>query len=353
MKLRTPTYFNEFHCIADKCKDCCCIGWEIDIDKKTADFYKNVSGEFGEKLRKSIDFGSPSHFALNDKNRCPLLNNKNLCEVYIQLGEDKMCDICTEHPRYYEWFNNLKEGGIGLCCEEAGRIILSQKQPFTTIEKEIPFEDADTYDMELFNYLLNCRSKIISHIENTEKNFSLKIRNILWYAYTIQLDIDNDMLDDEEIFDIIDYEKTDITPILNFYTTLDPLNPDWIPYLKHSILTYINSKNYLHNFEKQNPQLNNYLQNIAIYFIWRYSLKATFDKDVLSKVEFMAISIALIKILFFCQWLESKTLTLEDCTEIVKNFSKEIEYSEDNLQKIEDIFYDSTDFSINNIIGIF
>ena len=109
MKLRTPTYFNEFHCIADKCKDCCCIGWEIDIDKKSADFYKNVSGEFGEKLRKSIDFGSPSHFALNDKNRCPLLNNKNLCEVYIQLGEDKMCDICTEHPRYYEWFNNLKK----------------------------------------------------------------------------------------------------------------------------------------------------------------------------------------------------------------------------------------------------
>ncbi len=29
-------------------------------------------------MRKSIDFGSPSHFALNDKNRCPLLNNKNL-----------------------------------------------------------------------------------------------------------------------------------------------------------------------------------------------------------------------------------------------------------------------------------
>lgn len=51
--------------------------------------------------------------------------------------------------------------------------------------------------------------------------------------------------------------------------------------------------------------------------------------------------------------VRSKTLTLEDCTEIVKNFSKEIEYSEDNLQKIEDIFYDSTDFSINNIIGIF
>ena len=161
------------------------------------------------------------------------------------------------------------------------------------------------------------------------------------------------MLDDEEIFDIIDYEKTDITPILNFYTTLDPLNPDWIPYLKHSILIYNNSQNSLHNFEKQNPQLNNYLQNIAIYFIWRYFLKATFDKDVLSKVEFLALSIALIKILFFCQWLENKTLTLEDCTEIVKNFSKEIEYSEDNLQKIEDIFYDSTDFSINNIIGIF
>ena len=36
MILRVPFYYKEFHCIADACKDSCCIGWEIDIDEETA-----------------------------------------------------------------------------------------------------------------------------------------------------------------------------------------------------------------------------------------------------------------------------------------------------------------------------
>ena len=353
MKLRTPTYFYDFHCIADRCKDCCCVGWEIDIDKKSANLYKNTPGGFGDKLRRSIDFNSPSHFILNDKNRCPLLNKQNLCEVFINLGEENMCDICTEHPRYYEWFDGIKEGGIGLCCEEATRIILSQNTHFSIMEKDIPFEDFDSYDAELFEYLSECRSKIISQLEDSTKTFNLQIRNILWYAYTIQLDIDNDLLDNEEILDITSYEKNNTNSIFNFFTTLEPLNPNWIPYLKNCILTYNNSINKLETFEKEHPEIFTYLHNIAIYFIWRYFLKGIFDKDIFSKVGFMAISVSLIKALFFCKWLDTGNLQLEDCVEIVKNFSKEVEYSEENLQKIEDIFYDSTDFSVNNLIGLF
>ena len=353
MKLRTPTYFYDFHCIADRCKDCCCVGWEIDIDKKSANLYKNTPGVFGDKLRKSIDFNSPSHFILNDKNRCPLLNKQNLCEVFINLGEENMCDICTEHPRYYEWFDGIKEGGIGLCCEEATRIILSQNTHFSIMEKDIPFENFDSYDAELFEYLSECRFKIISQLEASTKTFNLQIRNILWYAYTIQLDIDNDLLDNEEILDITSYEKNNTNSIFNFFTTLEPLNPNWISYLKNCILTYNNSINKLETFEKEHPEIFTYLHNIAIYFIWRYFLKGIFDKDIFSKVGFMAISVSLIKALFFCKWLETGNLQLEDCVEIVKNFSKEVEYSEENLQKIEDIFYDSTDFSVNNLIGLF
>ena len=33
MKTYAPKYYQQFHCIADKCKHSCCIGWEIDIDK--------------------------------------------------------------------------------------------------------------------------------------------------------------------------------------------------------------------------------------------------------------------------------------------------------------------------------
>ena len=44
---------------------------------------------------------------------------QHLCRTILTLGEEKLCNICTEHPRYYEWFGSVKEGGIGLCCEEA------------------------------------------------------------------------------------------------------------------------------------------------------------------------------------------------------------------------------------------
>ena len=32
MRIIAPDYYREFHCIADKCRHSCCIGWEIDID---------------------------------------------------------------------------------------------------------------------------------------------------------------------------------------------------------------------------------------------------------------------------------------------------------------------------------
>ena len=35
IKLRTPGYYKNFHCISSECKDNCCIGgWEIFIDEE-------------------------------------------------------------------------------------------------------------------------------------------------------------------------------------------------------------------------------------------------------------------------------------------------------------------------------
>ena len=34
MILRVPEYYEKFSCIASRCKDSCCAGWEIDIDEE-------------------------------------------------------------------------------------------------------------------------------------------------------------------------------------------------------------------------------------------------------------------------------------------------------------------------------
>ena len=102
MKLRFPQYYKKFKCIADRCTDNCCIGWEICIDKKTGEFYNSVEGDFGKRLRDNIQDGS---FVLCGE-RCPFLNDKNLCDIIINLGENSLCGICAEHPRYYGWYGD-------------------------------------------------------------------------------------------------------------------------------------------------------------------------------------------------------------------------------------------------------
>ena len=75
MIYRVPEYYSDFHCIADKCRDSCCIGWEIDVDPVTAAKYENISGSFGERLRENISDGC---FILHEGDRCPFLNRNDL-----------------------------------------------------------------------------------------------------------------------------------------------------------------------------------------------------------------------------------------------------------------------------------
>ena len=357
MKLRAPKYYKDFHCIADKCKNSCCsAGWEIDIDNKSVKLYNETSGEFGQKLHKNIDFNGEPHFILNKDGNCPFLTENKLCEIYIILGSNSLCNICKEHPRYYEWFEGIKECGIGLCCEEAARIILSQTEKFSTYETEIPYENIEEYDDTLYAFLESARKKIISHIENTKIPFNCKMKNIISYGDSIQQKIYDNSLTS---LDIKEENNTNFTysdslkNILKFLLNLEVCNKDWITYLKKCIYLYDENYNKFPEFISANPDVNKYLENIAIYFIWRYFLKATFDEDILSKIGLMAISVSIIRYLFFCEWLTSGELTFESCINIVKQFSEEIEYSEENLIELADACYESQDFSVQKLKEIF
>lgn len=128
MKLIVPKYYESFSCKGGACSDNCCIGWEIDIDEKTLSRYKSTMGEIGKKLSDNIEkSGEVSHFRMCRDGRCPFLNSENLCELFIGLGEDSLSDICREHPRYYTTVGDCTYGGVGLCCEAAAELILSEK----------------------------------------------------------------------------------------------------------------------------------------------------------------------------------------------------------------------------------
>lgn len=133
MKTFVPDYYPKFHCIAGRCRHSCCIGWEIDIDEDTLDLYDSIGGGFGKRLKNNIEDGDPPHFRLCADERCPFLTSDGLCDIILTLGEDALCQICSDHPRFRNYFSDRTEMGLGLCCEAAAAIILSEKSPMTLI----------------------------------------------------------------------------------------------------------------------------------------------------------------------------------------------------------------------------
>ena len=120
-----PNYYSEFQCKADKCLHTCCAGWEIGIDKDSISRFMQ-DPEVADKIR---DGG----FILREDGRCPFLCDDNLCEMIKKHGEDYLCDICREHPRFYNRFDDHVEAGIGLVCEEACRLVINCNAPFELV----------------------------------------------------------------------------------------------------------------------------------------------------------------------------------------------------------------------------
>ena len=135
---RVPTYFNEFACIGGACEDNCCIGWEVDIDDESLEVYKSVGGEFGDKLRRCMN--DENSFTLKN-NRCPFLNDKNLCDIFINIGEDKLCTVCTEYPRFTETYGSLTEKGLGMSCESAAEFIFKSDKPTGFETEKFDYEE--------------------------------------------------------------------------------------------------------------------------------------------------------------------------------------------------------------------
>jgi len=67
MQYSVPDYYKEFSCLADKCEDTCCAGWQIVVDKKSLKKYKEETGDYRKKLKKAVDFRNETFRQDNNK----------------------------------------------------------------------------------------------------------------------------------------------------------------------------------------------------------------------------------------------------------------------------------------------
>lgn len=157
MKIYVPSYYRDFQCIAGNCLHTCCVGWEIDVDP---DSFERFSA-YPEIIRH-VEPGNPPQIRLLDGERCPFLNGNGLCDMILRHGEQMLCNICTDHPRFRNFWSDRIEIGLGLVCEEAGRLILSQKEPLSLVLLSDDGGDEELSDAE--KYLLGVRDDLLKSV---------------------------------------------------------------------------------------------------------------------------------------------------------------------------------------------
>ena len=170
-----PDYYPKFKCTADKCEATCCAGWQIVIDEDSLKRYEAEDREYGDTLRKKIDWAE-CVFLQDGRKRCAFLKENNLCEMYEQLGEESLCFTCTNYPRHIEAFENLREITLAVSCPEVARILLEQKEPVCFVEEETEEEDEEDEDFDpfLFSYLEDARGIILNILQ--DRSLSIPVR---------------------------------------------------------------------------------------------------------------------------------------------------------------------------------
>lgn len=216
-----PKYVKDFKCIGEKCEDSCCIGWKVDIDKDTYNNYRNVKNkEMKEKLDKVVKRNRTknskfSYGKINlEENRCPFLSENNLCDIYLNLGEQYLSNVCTTYPRTYNKINGVVEKSFTMSCPEVVRLGLlnSELMEFEEIEFNEVLgnikKNVDTnkpfFGKPLEKYFWDLRIFTISLLQN--RNYSLEERLIvLGLFYQKVTELINEKEDNQIISTINNY----------------------------------------------------------------------------------------------------------------------------------------------------
>ena len=293
MKTIVPAYYPAFCCIADRCQHSCCIGWEIDIDDDTAALYRTIGGELGERMKQHIDDGS---FRLDEQERCPFLNANGLCDIICECGEDALCQICADHPRFRNPFSGRVEIGLGLCCEEAAHLILTGDS-----DKLIVLDDDgdDTPLWEDEEVVLSTRDKLFAIARDRSKSIPEREQRILHFA-------ECNTLNGEQLYTLL--------------SPLERLEDDW-----GDTLTRLPTA----PDEAPPAELSVAFERLFIYFLYRHLPDALDDDRLPQRIAFAAHSVKVLRLL-----CAASGNTLDALCDLARRYSSEIEYSDENIDTL-------------------
>lgn len=372
MKVLKPFYYDDFKCTANKCIDNCCSNWNIDIDEKTYKKYKKLKGEWGKKINNNISRNRSNanylqYGKINLKNNaCSLLSEDGLCTIHSKLGENYLCNTCKKYPREIRKYGEIYERNLSISCPEVARYIIRSKDNFSFYMEDEKLSDLDKdyivvskYNEKLYNLLWDARSLAMEIIQFKEIEIWKRISFFKMLTDKVQNLINEKQYDNyEEVLNNFREQITNIDAI----NSLDKISviPDVkVKFIQSALQVRANNglnndkftsliieynelfdkgidfKSNVENIIKIEEEFNTYLkeqeniiENLLIYLIYKYLMKALHTKDLNAEVNNVILSYAMIKMLLLSRYNKNdKELNEEDFVEVFYLFSREIEHN--------------------------
>ena len=341
MKQISLDYTEGFSCLAGGCPDTCCKDWEIILDADAIARYQAMPGPLGEQVRAAMtqtDEGE-TMWQLAD-GHCALLREDGLCPIQYAYGEEALCRTCRAHPRFYEEYGATRELTLALSCPAAAMRLLTRETPLRLVETQTDEPvTPNELDPDLYFALLHVRRALFALAQDRTLAFPERMGLILRLAERVQ------PLLDAKRYARIDALCTDPRPARALACVRRRLRADgaffpcWMVLrnMEHltaefpRLLGRVDHAEPPDDFDTRFPAQ---AENLLVYFLFRYVLKAVNDGQLLPRVE--SCIFHLVALRYLCGAAEAQTV--EALQPAVSLYCKEVEHSAENLQLLHRVF---------------
>ena len=276
-------------------------------------------------------------FRLGENERCPFLDDDNLCELILKLGDDALCEICREHPRFYEELGGRVEMGVGLCCEEACRLLFEQKNPVTFITTnvgELPNAPEDPLVFHL-------RDEAFAIVQDRSLPLRVRMHRLLDFGVQAQKTLFGNMSPAER-------EKTDETDtraaLFDMMTEMEPYDETWPDYVQ-----LLEDNGLQANLD----DIDGGYENLLVYFLYRHFAHGVTDGRIAARVGFCAVSVWFICLMNTKCLRDTGEFTPWDRIVCTKDYSKQVEYSAENMEMALEALHKDPIFSAEHLKRLF
>lgn len=361
MRCIKPHYYDDFVCAADQCEDTCCAGWQIMIDETSLEQYAKMEGPFGNRLHNSIDW--EEGMFLRYDGRCTLLNEENLCDLYLEIGEEAFCDTCRMYPRHVEEYEGVREYSLSLSCPVAAKLMLECEEKVAFQEWETPENEAfEEFDAQMFALLEDARNVAFAIIQNRQMDLRERIQIVLKLAEELQQCVDVGALSDVgeilrkyeaqngqglEWFSEQDRYARMCRDFTVFYR-MEPLRKEWEELLPQVWETLYSGgeQGYLEQYQKFQETFGYESEKrktwecvgeqLLMFFVYTYFCGAVYDDMVFPKMALSVFCTVWIQELILFRWVKkSGEIGMNDIADIAHCFAREVEHSDQNLEILE------------------